>query len=75
MFCAECVDSITENRTKEVSNFLSMLRSVSVDGEESKLGDSSHRSWKVCVYFRDEVLVFSCVIPCCEGGPGGKIVR
>lgn len=74
MFCVECIDSITENRTKEVSNFLSMLRSTSVDGEESNLGDSSHRSWKVCVYFRDKVLVFSCIISCCERGSRGKIV-
>lgn len=52
MFCVECIDSISENRTKEVSNFLSMLRSASVEDEESKHGDSSHHSWKVCVYLR-----------------------
>lgn len=43
----EYIDRITEHRTKEVSNFLSMLRSASVNDEGSKHGDSSHHSWKV----------------------------
>ncbi|PIN10925.1 hypothetical protein CDL12_16480 [Handroanthus impetiginosus] len=39
---------VVEKRSKEISNFLSMLRSTSVnDVERSKSGDESHSGWKV----------------------------
>ncbi|MCD7451527.1 hypothetical protein HAX54_012513 [Datura stramonium] len=44
----ECSDNLVERRTKEVANFLSMLRSTSVtDSEKSKSSESTHGAWKV----------------------------
>ncbi|XP_009626382.1 uncharacterized protein [Nicotiana tomentosiformis] len=44
----ECSDNLVERRTKEVANFLSMLRSASVtDGEKSKSSEATHGGWKV----------------------------
>lgn len=45
---AECTDTVIEKRTNEVSNFLQMLRSASVDDYDgSKMKETSHRGWKV----------------------------
>lgn len=44
----ECTDTVIEKRTNEVSNFLQMLRSASVDDYDgSKMKETSHRGWKV----------------------------
>ncbi|KAK4736534.1 hypothetical protein R3W88_000231 [Solanum pinnatisectum] len=44
----ECSDNLVERRTKEVANFLSMLRSTSVtDNEKAKSSEAAHRVWKV----------------------------
>ncbi|XP_049381242.1 uncharacterized protein LOC125845751 [Solanum stenotomum] len=44
----ECSDSLVERRTKEVANFLSMLRSTSVtDNEKAKSSEAAHPVWKV----------------------------
>ncbi|KAK4380665.1 hypothetical protein RND71_002527 [Anisodus tanguticus] len=44
----ECSDNLVERRTKEVANFLSMLRSTSVtDSEKSKSSEAAHGVWKV----------------------------
>ncbi|PIN07469.1 hypothetical protein CDL12_19967 [Handroanthus impetiginosus] len=45
----EHVETIVEQRSKEVSNFLSMLRSSSENEvERTKSNDESHGGWKVC---------------------------
>nr|XP_027065043.1 uncharacterized protein LOC113691057 isoform X5 [Coffea arabica] len=42
------INNIAETRTKEVSHFLGMLSSASVDDvERSKYSEASHRGWKV----------------------------
>ncbi|XP_060196598.1 uncharacterized protein LOC132625944 isoform X2 [Lycium barbarum] len=44
----ECSDDLVERRTKEVANFLSMLRSTSVtDSEQSKSSEAAYGAWKV----------------------------
>ncbi|CAN4089655.1 unnamed protein product [Withania somnifera] len=44
----ECSDHVVERRTKEVANFLSMLRSTSVtDSEKAKSSEAAHGAWKV----------------------------
>ncbi|KAL3839395.1 hypothetical protein ACJIZ3_023986 [Penstemon smallii] len=44
----ECTENLVERRSKEVSNFLSMLRSASEnDFERSKSNEESHGGWKV----------------------------
>lgn len=43
-----CSDNVVERRTKEVANFLSMLRSTSVtDSEKAKSSEAAHGVWKV----------------------------
>lgn len=44
----ECSDNLVERRTKEVANFLSMLRSTSeTDSEKAKSSEAAHGVWKV----------------------------
>ncbi|CAN4113928.1 unnamed protein product [Withania somnifera] len=44
----ECSDKVVERRTKEVANFLSMLRSTSLtDSEKAKSSEAAHGVWKV----------------------------
>ncbi|XP_055818927.1 uncharacterized protein LOC129887741 [Solanum dulcamara] len=44
----ECSDDLVDRRTKEVANFLSMLRSTSVtDSEKEKSSEAAHGVWKV----------------------------
>lgn len=46
---AGCSESVVEKKTAEVSKFLDMLRSASVDDDEvSKTTEGSHGEWKVC---------------------------
>ncbi|KAL3825667.1 hypothetical protein ACJIZ3_021696 [Penstemon smallii] len=44
----ECNENVVERRSKEVSNFLSMLRSASLnDVEKSEPNEESHGGWKI----------------------------
>lgn len=47
--CAGDFDNVLEKRTKQVSNFLEMLRSTSkIDKEGSKTSEPPNAGWKVC---------------------------
>lgn len=47
-----CSEDLVERRTTEVSNFLDMLRTPSMDGHGPKSSHASHGEWKVCdTYF------------------------
>ncbi|OIS97833.1 PREDICTED: uncharacterized protein LOC109233190 isoform X2 [Nicotiana attenuata] len=44
----ECSENLVDRRTKEVANFLNMLRSASVtDGEKSESSEASNGGWKI----------------------------
>lgn len=49
MRCAGDFDNVLEERTKQVSNFLEMLRSTSkIDKEGPKTSETPNAGWKVC---------------------------
>lgn len=49
LYYAEDSNNLVQKRTKEVANFLSMLRSASGNTDEgSKMNEIPHDGWKVC---------------------------